>query len=96
MTVETWFILEDGTSADPREVSPDKDGVLRHKSGVAVKMRSPGVPMTRSLDPEVEREKARAKAKPAAAAPQPTPKPETRDMKPDAAQSYRTRDMKQE
>jgi len=33
---ETWYILEDGTPADPKEVGPDQHGVLRHKNGVAV------------------------------------------------------------
>jgi hypothetical protein len=32
----TWYILEDGRKADPAEVAPDADGVLRHSSGVAV------------------------------------------------------------
>jgi hypothetical protein len=33
---ETWYVLADGTPADPAEVAPGADGVLRHKSGVAV------------------------------------------------------------
>lgn len=48
---DTWYVLEDGTTVDPNEVAPDKDGVLRHKDGVAVAMRS-GVPHTRGVDIE--------------------------------------------
>jgi hypothetical protein len=42
----TWYRLEDGTQADPDEVSPDEKGVLRHKSGVAVAKRDNGAPLT--------------------------------------------------
>lgn len=31
-----WYVLEDGTAADPNTVAPDAQGVLRHVSGVAV------------------------------------------------------------
>lgn len=54
---ETWYVLEDGSSADPKDVAPDAAGVLRHKSGMAVAMRSPGVPSSRGVDPDVERAK---------------------------------------
>jgi hypothetical protein len=55
---ETWYVLEDGTAADPVEVTPDKTGRLRHKSGAAVAMRG-DVPSTRSVDPEDQRAKAK-------------------------------------
>jgi hypothetical protein len=42
----TWYLLVDGTHADPNEVAPDKDGVLRHKNGLAVALREDGVPMS--------------------------------------------------
>jgi len=51
---ETWYVLEDGTYADPNDVAPDDMSVLRHKSGVAVAMRGQ-VPSTRSVDPDEER-----------------------------------------
>ena len=66
---ETWYVLEDGTAADPREVAPDASGVLRHKNGVAVAMKGQ-VTSSRGVDPEEERAKARgrevAQAKPKA------------------------------
>jgi hypothetical protein len=55
---ETWYVLEDGTAADPGEVMPDKTGRLRHKGGAAVAMRG-DVPSTRSVDPEEQRAKAK-------------------------------------
>lgn len=78
---QTWYELEDGSLADPNDVAPDDAGVLRHASGVAVRMRddlADPVPATRSVDPEAERERAKAKK---------------RDAKPsgDADGLYRTR-----
>ena len=35
----TWYVLEDGNVADPAECAPDGNGVLRHKSGIAVARR---------------------------------------------------------
>jgi hypothetical protein len=64
---ETWYVLENGEAADPREVAPDVAGVLRHVSGIAVAMRGQAA-SSRGVDPEEERAKARAlnadKAKP--------------------------------
>jgi hypothetical protein len=45
MKTETWYVLEDGTKADPKDVAPDDSGALRHSSGVAVAMRG-DVPRT--------------------------------------------------
>jgi len=53
---ETWYVLESGLVADPAEVAPDQNGVLRHSSGVAVAMRG-DVPMSRGVDPDEERGK---------------------------------------
>lgn len=55
---ETWYVLEDGTAADPNEVAPDEAGVLRHKNGAAVAMRGQ-VPSSRGVDPVEERAKSR-------------------------------------
>lgn len=44
---ETWYVLEDGSVVNPSEVTND-NGILSHKSG-KVAMRSPGVPMSRSV-----------------------------------------------
>ena len=46
----TWYLLADGTQADPNDVSPGADGVLRHKNGMPVAMREGGVPMTVGVD----------------------------------------------
>jgi len=42
----TWYLLVDGTHADPNDVAPDKDGVLRHTNGLAVALHDNGVPQT--------------------------------------------------
>ena len=75
---DTWYVLEDGTKADPNEVAVDDKGVLRHKSGVAVAMREGGVPRTSGVGP------AAVKAAPAA---------KDREMKAgaDDGKGYRTR-----
>lgn len=57
---ETWYVLEDGTYADPNECSTDEAGKLVHKSGVAVAMRGQ-VPSSRGVDPEEERAKPKGK-----------------------------------
>lgn len=36
---ETWYVLEDGSAANPADVAPDDDGFLRHKDGRSVAMR---------------------------------------------------------
>lgn len=77
--IETWYIMEDGSNGDPREVSPDDKGVLRHKDGRAVAY-APHGPRSRSLDPEAERVKVRSKA---------------RDMRAEESKApYVTRDVK--
>lgn len=52
MMRETWYVLEDDTVADPREVAPDDGGVLRHKGGQAVAM-GPHGPRSRGVDVEM-------------------------------------------
>jgi hypothetical protein len=66
MAYDTWYVLDDGSFADPRDVAIGADGVLRHKDGVAVAMRSAGVPRSRGMSEE-ERMVA-TKARQAAAA----------------------------
>jgi hypothetical protein len=63
MMQDVWYVLEDGRTVDPNECSPDEGGVLRHASGIAVKMRSPGVPHSRGVDAAKERAKAERAAK---------------------------------
>lgn len=48
---ETWYVLSDGTPADPNDVAPGADGVLRHKGGVAVAY-GPHGPRSRGMSPE--------------------------------------------
>ena len=60
MNTETWYVLESDEAVDPREVTADKNGVLRHKDG-PVAMRG-DVPRSRSVDPDAERSKAKSKA----------------------------------
>lgn len=57
MTQSTWYVLEDGSVADPNEVALDKDGRLRHASGRYVAMRG-DVPSSRGVDADAERKKA--------------------------------------
>lgn len=75
---ETWYVLENGEPADPKEVKPDAKGVLRHSSGVAVAV-GPHGPKSTGVDVEAERAKA---------------KPSTKAMKPEAKGVYKNRQMK--
>jgi len=54
---ETWYVLDDGSAVDPREVVRSADGRLGDRNGVAVAMRG-DVPMSRGVDPDEERAKA--------------------------------------
>ena len=47
---DTWYVLEDGTSADPRQVAFDDKGMLRDKSGKAVAIGAHGNPRSRGVD----------------------------------------------
>lgn len=55
---ETWYVLEDGTVGDPREISRDKNDVLRHKDGRAVAYGPHGPKSRGCVDAEAERAKA--------------------------------------
>lgn len=46
---ETWYVLDDGTAVDPREVSTEPSGALRHASGAFVAI-GPHGPRSRSVD----------------------------------------------
>jgi hypothetical protein len=49
----TWYVMEDGSVADPSLCKPDASGVLRHRDGRAVKMRTDlvdPVPCTKRID----------------------------------------------
>lgn len=79
-TRETWYVLEDGSVADPAECACDDKGVLRHKDGGAVAMRG-DAHSSRSVVPG---ERSATK-----------PEQSKRDMKPeDKKQGYKTRETK--
>lgn len=86
MPRETWYVLEDGTVGDPRDVSRDADGRLFHKSGAFVAV-GPHGPRSRGVDPATM-------AKPA---PKPVdqekeaPPASDRHMKPGKGAKYATR-----
>lgn len=101
MTAATWYVLEDGNAADPRDVRPGGDGKLRHKDGRGVAY-APHGPRSRMVDPDAERAAAKAarKAPPPPADPDmvegddepPAPVPVGREMKPARqVRRYKTR-----
>lgn len=63
------YLLQDGTHADPAECERGKDGVLRHKNGLAVCLDANGEPQTVGGDAERNKnvEAAKAGEKPVAA-----------------------------
>lgn len=63
--METWYIMEDGSAGDPREIALSDDGILRHKDGRAVAY-APHGPRSRGVAPEAEHAKAAAEAEAAA------------------------------
>lgn len=75
--METWYVLDGGDVADPRDIVRDKAGLLCHKDGRAVAY-SPHGPRTRSVDADAERAKK--------------PAPEPREMKAERPRrGYKTR-----
>lgn len=90
---ETWYVLEDGSLADPARVTADEAGRLVHSSGLAVEMKN-GVPRSRGVD-DADAERARApKNTPATPVPPapPAPPADGDDDEEDDAQST-TREM---
>lgn len=56
MKTETWYVMEDGSCGDPREIAAGADGVLRHTDGRAVAYRPDGVtPRSRGVDADSAR-----------------------------------------
>lgn len=54
---ETWYVLEDGTPANPNDVAPDDSGRLVHKSGVPVAV-GPHGPRSTGVDVQVPKKEA--------------------------------------
>ncbi len=92
----TWYRLVDGTQADPNDVSPDDNGVLRSKSGVAVVMRDGGVPRTSATrDKQPASASSRSPSSRNMTAADDKPAVSDREMKPAASgKGYRTRSTK--
>lgn len=83
----TWYILEDGSAADPDDVAPDASGVLRHKSGIAVAV-GPHGPRSRGMS---ENDIAAARVRTAAPEERASRSPNDRQMKPKSGAGYHTR-----
>lgn len=84
--METWYVMEDGSCGDPREIAEGADGVLRHTDGRSVAYRPDGVtPRSRGVNAEQERAKAAARGGGGS----------SKDMKPEGQRKpYRTRESK--
>lgn len=54
------YLLQDGTYADPKDCSKGKDGVLRHKNGLAVASGENGEPFTLGDASKLNAEAAKA------------------------------------
>jgi len=96
--IETWYVCEDGSVANPREVSEGKDGKLKHKDGRAVAFRDDGVtPHSRSVDadnPEAGPKKGKKPSKEDKKEKE-AETPETADMQPEnPKRGYKTRESK--
>lgn len=48
-----WYIMEDGSVADPRDIAAGADGVLRHRDGRAVAYKPHGPRSRMVSDDEV-------------------------------------------
>jgi hypothetical protein len=97
---ETWYMLENGTVADPREVKTREDGRMVHASGALVAVRN-GVPHSYGVDPDEERAKTRAalakaeKEAAAKAASAEAAKPRAaKEVTAEKPQTYKTRETK--
>ncbi len=51
---ETWYVMEDGSAGDPREITAGDDGKLVHADGRKVAYAAHG-PRSRGVDPDAER-----------------------------------------
>lgn len=60
---DTWYVLVDGTHADPADVSTGEDGIMRHSNGVPVALRDSGVPLTSGVATRSNKKAAADKSK---------------------------------
>lgn len=87
MAQETWYVLEDGTAADPRDITRDKKNALVHKDGRAVAYSEHG-PRSRSVDTDEVKASKTKVAEPKVAE-------KVRDMTPEAPKpAYKTRETR--
>lgn len=56
MNREAWYVLEDGSCGDPRDIITGSNGRLCHTDGRAVAY-APHGPRSRNVDPDEERGK---------------------------------------
>ena len=103
MSRETWYVMEDGSAGDPRDIRPGKDGKLVHKDGRKVAYaphgpRSRGVDVGQAKKPAPTAPVPAAASKPAAEATTPAEAAtasEKRDVKPEEPKrTYKTRESK--
>ena len=95
MANETWYQMEDGSVGNPREIVPDKDGVLVHKDGRKVAYSEHG-PRSRSVDPQSQEKKPKKEKLEDELDLRP-PAPKTREAKPteeEPKSGYKTRETK--
>jgi len=82
--IETWYVMEDGSVGDPREIAQGEDGRLCHSDGRRVAY-APHGPRSRSVDvPEAKAVTADDLVKEAVV-------PIDRQMKPRGRRGYKTR-----
>jgi hypothetical protein len=62
--IATWYVMEDGSVADPSDISPTPEGKLKHKDGRLVAMRGE-VPSTRGVHAEDREKYSNREMKPA-------------------------------
>lgn len=93
MSAATWYVLDDGSAADPADIVTGNDGKLASKDGRKVAYREDGVtPRSRGVDPDAERAK---KAAPPPKVDPKAPATVTRDLKADTPKGgYKTRESK--
>ncbi|KRA42103.1 hypothetical protein [Devosia sp. Root635] len=88
MATETWYVMEDGSMGDPRDVSSGDDGILRHEDGRVVAY-APHGPRSRAVEVDTHRKRT----PPATANATPPAKP--KDMQAEKPrQGYKTRQTK--
>lgn len=87
---ETWYVLEDGTAADPNGIVTGEDGVMRNKAGIAVAI-GPHGPLSTGVDVDDAPKASDAPAPRDVEADGEKPKGRNREMKASGSKKYQTR-----